>query len=171
MQVDSYEDWGSLGAAFMTLFIYVCADGWLIYQQILTRSGYKWSEIYTVIFIFIGNFIIANLFIGVICQNIDDATEADRLLQAKKRKEAKMIKRELFNRKQRKDMSQLLAQTNNKDINFQKMLQEMVGKLRHEDIVPMSHIACNLTWLETFAVTLSHQVLLKTYYYCNLTQH
>ncbi|KAJ3153714.1 hypothetical protein HK101_001719 [Irineochytrium annulatum] len=161
---NSYEDWGTLGSSFMTLFIFVCADGWTKYQTDLTDDGYKGSEIFTVVFIFIGNFIIANLFIGVICQNIDDATEADRQAQREKKREAKLLKRELFLRKQRKDMSQLVAQTANQNRNFQELLQEMVGTLRHEDVVPMTHIACNLTWLETFAVTLTHQE--NTMYRC-----
>ncbi|KAJ3316140.1 Cation channel sperm-associated protein 3 [Blyttiomyces sp. JEL0837] len=164
MSIDAYKDWGTLGDAFNTLFILVCADGWLPYQERLTKDGYHGSEIFTAIFIFIGNFIIANLFIGVIIQNMDDATETDRVAQARKRREAKLLKRELFLRKQRKDMSSLINQTTKQNRNFQELLQEMVGQLRHEDLVPMTHIACNLTWLETFAVTLTHQE--NTMYRC-----
>ncbi|KAJ3108555.1 Cation channel sperm-associated protein 3 [Phlyctochytrium planicorne] len=163
--VPSNHDWGSLGGAFMTLFIY--GDGWVPYQERLEKDGFGGSEVFTAVFIFIGNFIVANLFIGVICQNIDDATQADRAEQSKKRKIAKMIKRELFLRKQRKDMSQLVAQTAKTNRNFQELLQEMVGALRHEDVIPMTHIACNLTWLETFAVTLTHQCFKEnTMYRC-----
>jgi cation channel sperm-associated protein 3 len=32
----------------------------------------------------------------------------------------------------------------------------MVGTLRHEDAVPMSHLACDPTWLETFLITMRY---------------
>ncbi|KAJ3134861.1 Cation channel sperm-associated protein 3, partial [Physocladia obscura] len=154
----SYNNWNTLGEAFMTLFIFVCADGWLPYQETLNQDGFTGSEIFTALFIFLGNFIIANMFVGVICQNIDDATKADFDEQTKKRKEARLIKRELFFRRQQKDISELLAQSGKgEEENFQDLVKEMVGTLRHEDVVPMTHIHCNLTWLETFAVTLTHR--------------
>ncbi len=31
------------------------------------------------------------------------------------------------------------------------------GKILHDDIVPMSHLSCNLIWLETFIATLNYQ--------------
>ncbi|KAI9351468.1 Ion transport protein-domain-containing protein [Obelidium mucronatum] len=154
----SHKDWGTLGDSFMTLFIYVCADGWLPYQETLSHDGFVGSELFTAFFIFIGNFIIANMFIGVICQNIDDATRIDKEEQAKKKREARLIKREVFLRRQQQDISELLAQTGKgEEDNFQDIVKEMVGTLRHEDVVPMSHINCNLTWLETFSVTLTHR--------------
>ncbi|KAJ1566637.1 Cation channel sperm-associated protein 3 [Cladochytrium tenue] len=106
----AFDDWGTLGSSIYTLFIYVCADGWWEYQQTLISDGYVGSQAFTAVFIFIGNFIIANLFVGVICQNIDDATRADRLERLQKMKDAKLLKRELFIRRQRKDILSLLSQ-------------------------------------------------------------
>ncbi|KAJ3214041.1 Cation channel sperm-associated protein 3 [Dinochytrium kinnereticum] len=160
----SYEDYGSLPDSFMTLFIYVCGDGWLPYHDKLISDGYRGSEFFSAIFFFIGGLIIANLFVGVICQNISDATKADRAEKQKKRKMAKTIKQGLFLRKQRKDMIDLIAETTTSNKNFQDLLKEKVGTLRHEDVVPITHVACNLTWLETFAVTLTHQE--NTMYRC-----
>ncbi|RKO85513.1 Ion transport protein-domain-containing protein, partial [Blyttiomyces helicus] len=152
----STPDWGNLGAAFMTLWVFVCADGWIIYQEHLSTDGFFGSEAFTITFIVIGNFIIANLFIGVICQNIDEATEMERLQREHARKEAKKNKRELFLRKQRRDMIHLVAHKSEKNRDFQQVLQEMVGTLRHEDLVPMRYLACNLTWIETFLITLQY---------------
>ncbi|KAJ3200164.1 Cation channel sperm-associated protein 3 [Entophlyctis luteolus] len=154
----SYQDWGTLGSALMTLFVFVCADGWLPYQQTLISDGFVGSQVFTAVFIFVGNFIIANMFVGVICQNIDDATKADLAEQQKKRREVKLMKRELFLLRQQKDISELLAQRGKcEEDNFQDLVKEMVGTLRHEDVVPMTHAHCNLTWIETFAVTLTHR--------------
>ncbi|KAJ3118329.1 Cation channel sperm-associated protein 3 [Phlyctochytrium bullatum] len=159
-----HRDWGTLGNTFYTLFVYFCADGWLPYQEKLHHYNYNGSEVYTAIYIFLANMIISNLFIGVICQNVNDANQADQTEKARKRKIAKMIKQELFLRKQRKDMNELVAKTASGNRNFQEMLKEMVGNLRHEDVVPMTHFTCNLTWLETYAVTLTHQE--NTMYRC-----
>ncbi|KAI9337118.1 hypothetical protein DFJ73DRAFT_849377, partial [Zopfochytrium polystomum] len=160
----SHEDWGTFGSSIYTLFIYFCADGWIEYQQRLDHDGFAGSEIFTAAFIFIGNYIIANLFVGVICQNIDEATQIDRLNQLKRQRDAKLLKRELFFRKQRQDISSLISQSTSKNRSFHDLIRDMVGQLRHEDVVPMTHIACNMTWLETFAVTLTHQE--NTMYRC-----
>ncbi|KAI9209787.1 Ion transport protein-domain-containing protein [Polychytrium aggregatum] len=149
-------DWGSMGSSLLTLWIYVCADGWLPYQEHLSSAGYTGSQAFTVIFIFIGNFIISNLFIAVVCQNIDDATEADRLDQMRKRREKKLMKRDLFLKKQRQDMSHLIAQQGGRNRNFQELLQEMVGTLRHEDIAAVQNLGCSLMWFDTFIVTLHY---------------
>ncbi|KAI8836106.1 hypothetical protein BC829DRAFT_405939 [Chytridium lagenaria] len=148
----AYQDWGTLGNAFMTLFIYVCGDGWVPYHERLDNEGYAGSEMFSAVF-----FLLGTLLLRI-------STEVDKAEKLRKRKIAKMIKRELFLRKQRQDMSQLVAQTFNTNRNFQELLKELVGTLRHEDVVPMTHIACNLTWLETFVVTLTHQE--NTMYRC-----
>ena len=79
----SFEDWGTLGNSLYTLWVFVCADGWTPYQDKMSTDGYVGSEVFTALFIFLGNFIITNLFIGVICQNIEEATRAEkeRILQ------------------------------------------------------------------------------------------
>jgi cation channel sperm-associated protein 3 len=61
-------NWGTLGDSIYTLWSYVVADNWYPIQESLTSAGFDGSEVYTALFIFVGNFIITNLFIGVICQ-------------------------------------------------------------------------------------------------------
>ena len=56
----------SLCFSLLFLFGFVQCDGWTPFQAELDARGYAWSRIYTVLFIFIGNFIFTNLFIGVI---------------------------------------------------------------------------------------------------------
>ncbi|KAI8834897.1 Ion transport protein-domain-containing protein [Chytridium lagenaria] len=161
----AFEDWGTLGDAFMTLFVVVCGDGWLPYQQRLENDGYPYSELFVSTFFFVGNVIIANLFIGVICQNIRDATEDEAVERTRKRRAAKAIKKELFLRKQKQDMSHLTHIENKK---FQDVIQELAGTLRHDDYVPMNAIIFNLQWLETFVVTLTHKE--NTMYRCQQLQ-
>jgi len=44
----------------------------------------------------------------------------------------------------------------NRDV--QDMLAKMAGRLRHEEIVPVTLLACNVTWMTTFLAVLGHQV-------------
>ncbi|KAI8801434.1 Ion transport protein-domain-containing protein [Cladochytrium replicatum] len=154
---DAYSNWGTFIDGFYTLFVFVTAEGWTSYQDNLTGDGYYGSEAFTGAFIFIGNFIISNLFIGVICENLEEATEADRAFQQERRNAAKAQKREIFLRKQHRDMVQLLAvRKSDQQRNLQQILQDLAGTLRHEDVIPMTHLSCDLTWLETFMVSLHY---------------
>eukprot|EP00842_Homolaphlyctis_polyrhiza_P000060 jgi/Hompol1/1054/HPOL_001164-RA len=48
------------------------------------------------------------------------------------------------------------ARKSRKDSDFQTLVKEMVGALHHDEIIPTKHLALNLTWLETFVVTLHY---------------
>jgi len=77
-------DWGSIPRAFMSLFVYVTADGWTRLQDNLDQGGYdvaglgNLSRLFSVLFMIMGHFIFINLFIGVVIQNIDDANTQER---------------------------------------------------------------------------------------------
>ncbi len=58
----AFYEWNTLGSAFYTLWVYVCADGWVPYQDNLTADGFEGSQLFTISFIFIGNFIISGFF-------------------------------------------------------------------------------------------------------------
>lgn len=51
---------------------------------------------------------------------------------------------------------------------MQEVLQKLAGTLRHDDIVPMNHLSCNLMWLETYLVSLHHHE--NTMYRCQQVQ-
>lgn len=147
----------SLGNAFFSLFIFVTADGWTDVQRGLDKISVS-SRIYSVMFIWIGNFIFTNLFIGVVIQNLDQATEEDRRAQMERRKKQIDKKKQRILEIQKNDVSLILARRNeDPDMNLQDLLAQMAGKLRHEDLVPMSSLMSNLTWLETYLVSLHHQ--------------
>ncbi|KAI8852282.1 hypothetical protein BC829DRAFT_384744 [Chytridium lagenaria] len=148
----AFGDWGTLGDAFMTLFVVVCGDGWLPYQQRLENDGYPYSELFVSTFFFVGN-------------NIRDATEDEAVERTRKRRAAKAIKKELFLRKQETGYESSYPIENKK---FQDVIQELAGTLRHDDYVPMKPSSFNLQWLETFVVTLTHKE--NTMYRCQQLQ-
>lgn len=164
---NSFSDWNTLPSALYSLWVFVTCVGWDRYQIRLTEDGYAGSELFTASFIFLGSFIISNLFIGVICQNMDDATENDRLIQLRKKTAVTILKKRLFLKKQAMDMKKLLAHRGEKNVNLQDVLQKLAGTLRNEDVVPMTHLSCNLTWLETYTVSLNYHE--NTLYRCQQT--
>jgi hypothetical protein len=63
-----YYDWHTFGESILTIWVYVCGDTWLPYQDRLRIGGYAGSEYWSLILIIMGNLMITNLFIGVISQ-------------------------------------------------------------------------------------------------------
>jgi len=66
------ERWGSLGAALLTLFQMVTLEGWVDVMD-TAMELHDWSWIYFVSFILIGTFVMLNLFIAVVINNLDAA--------------------------------------------------------------------------------------------------
>ncbi|KAG5461306.1 MAG: hypothetical protein BJ554DRAFT_6518 [Olpidium bornovanus] len=89
-------------------------------------------------------------------QNIDDATEADRAIQTKRRSEMKQMKKDVFAERQKADMNQLLARKEATSQNMQELLASLAGTLRHDEVLPMTHLACDIVWLETYMVSLHY---------------
>ena len=74
------QNWESLDKGFMSLFVYVTADGWSDLQAELDEGGHIGSRLFSASFLFVGHFIFINLFIGVVIQNIEAASEGKRHL-------------------------------------------------------------------------------------------
>jgi cation channel sperm-associated protein 3 len=150
----NYRD---LGSGFLTSFVFVTADGWTDRQRELDELGYTYNRIFVVLFILIGNFIFTNLFIAVICKNIDEAQSAEKKLQKQKRQMLKKYKKELFARKQKDEIVQLMAhQRKLQNSNLQEVLKSLAGQLHHDDLQQMTHLCGDLIWLETFMITLNY---------------
>ena len=71
------ERWGSLGAAFLTLFQMVTLEGWVEVME-TAMELHDWSWIYFVSFVLIGTFVMLNLFIAVVINNLD-ASKSEKL--------------------------------------------------------------------------------------------
>ena len=70
------EHWGALGAALISLFQLVTLDDWFnLYSR--AREAHPWSWLYFVSFILIGTFVMLNLFIAVVINNLDASKAAE----------------------------------------------------------------------------------------------
>ena len=66
------DNWGSLGAALLTLFNIITLEGWtdIMYAAMETHP-LAW--VYFVSFVIVGTFVVINLFIAIIINNLDEA--------------------------------------------------------------------------------------------------
>lgn len=67
--------WGSLGTCFLTLFQVITLEGWVELQRVLLPS-YPFAWLYFVSFITIAVFVVINLFIAVVTNNLQSAKVA-----------------------------------------------------------------------------------------------
>ncbi len=66
------KHWGTLGAAVLTLFQMVTLEGWVEVMD-AAMDAHGWSWIYFVSFIMIGTFVVLNLFIAVVINNLEQS--------------------------------------------------------------------------------------------------
>lgn len=76
------EHWGTLGAALLTLFQMLTLEGWVEVQDKVLGT-FPWAWIYFGSFVFIAVFVVVNLFIAVVINNLEAAkleeqADADR---------------------------------------------------------------------------------------------
>src|SRR5688572_22149587 len=70
--------WGSLGAALMTLFQMLTLEGWVeIQAAVLTAHGWAW--IYFSSFVFVAVFVVVNLFIAVVINNLESVKHEQQI--------------------------------------------------------------------------------------------
>lgn len=72
------EYFGTLGASLITLFQVVTLESWAsgVMRPILAEATWAWA--YFVAFILVGTFVIFNLFVGVIVNNVEKANELEK---------------------------------------------------------------------------------------------
>lgn len=70
------ERWGSLGAALLTLFQIVTLEGWVEVMETVLEFR-PWSWLYFVSFVLIGTFVVLNLFIAVVVNNLEASKAAE----------------------------------------------------------------------------------------------
>ena len=157
------NSFASISSGFFSLFRYVTAESWMTVQRDMTAAGYAGSEWFSIIFMFIINVVLSNLFIGVICENIDEATAADEQEQLDKKLKALNEKKKLLAEKQAEDMKKLFSHKKNQEIDTKevdRLLQEMAGKLDENELAPMRHFYFHPTWLNSYLITLNNEMLL-----------
>jgi voltage-gated sodium channel len=62
--------WGSLGAALLTLFQMLTLEGWVEIQAAVLQA-HPWSWIYFSSFVFVAVFVVVNLFIAIVINNLE----------------------------------------------------------------------------------------------------
>ena len=70
------EHWGTLGSALLTLFGIVTLEGWVQVMEIALEL-HPWAWIYFVSFVLIGTFVMLNLFIAVVINNLEASKVAE----------------------------------------------------------------------------------------------
>jgi voltage-gated sodium channel len=71
------QHWGSLGTALLTLFQMLTLEGWVEIQAAsMQRFPYAW--VYYGSFVIVAVFVVVNLFIAVVLNNLDEIREEDR---------------------------------------------------------------------------------------------
>ncbi len=74
--------WGTLGAALLTLFQMLTLEGWVEIQEAVL-GAYPWAWLYFGSFVFVAVFVVVNLFIAVVINNLESVkheqqADADR---------------------------------------------------------------------------------------------
>lgn len=70
------EHWGTLGAALLTLFQMVTLEGWVDIME-TAMELHPWSWVYFVSFVMLGTFVVLNLFIAVVINNLENSKAAE----------------------------------------------------------------------------------------------
>lgn len=76
------EKWGSLGTALLTLFEILTLEGWVDIMN-SSGAGTPFAWVFFVSFIVLAVFVVVNLFIAVIVNNLENAREEDAAVRAK----------------------------------------------------------------------------------------
>ncbi len=86
-------NWGSLGIALLTLFNIITLEGWTeVMRTAMELNPYAW--IYFVSFVIVGTFVVINLFIAIIINNLDEV-KVERLRELEQPVSREELLREL----------------------------------------------------------------------------
>jgi voltage-gated sodium channel len=70
--------WGSLGAALMTLFQMLTLEGWVEIQDAVL-TAHPWAWVYFTSFVFVAVFVVVNLFIAVVLNNLESVKHEQQM--------------------------------------------------------------------------------------------
>ncbi|WP_251359926.1 ion transporter [Kangiella sp. TOML190] len=82
--------WGSLGTSLLTLFRVVTLEGWTQVMY-LDLADHQWAWLYYVSFIVVGTFIIVNLFIALVINNLDEVKQQKAVLERTEKTEQDIL--------------------------------------------------------------------------------
>jgi voltage-gated sodium channel len=71
------EDWGTIGAAMLTLFVMLTLEDFPVYMD-AGMEVHPWSWVYFVTFVLLAAFMILNVLIGIVLNSLEEARELER---------------------------------------------------------------------------------------------
>ena len=71
------EEWGTIGAAMLTLFVMLTLENFPIYME-AGMDVHPWSWVYFVTFVLLAAFMILNVLIGIVLNSLEEARELER---------------------------------------------------------------------------------------------
>jgi voltage-gated sodium channel len=75
------ENWSSLGLAFLTLFEMLTLEGWVELME-ASSAATPWAWVYYVSFVVLAVFVVVNLFIAIVINNLENAKREHQSEQA-----------------------------------------------------------------------------------------
>lgn len=145
------ESWKSLSSAMWTLFRFICVDEWPLIQAEI--DDIKASKIFTILFVFIGNFIFTNIFVGLIIMNISDAQQEYKRSKIEEKKNLIKSKKEKILRKQIEELNQVIKRDKVNDFNvdqFKELVIKYRDSIKHDELVGTVETSSNLSWINTY---------------------
>eukprot|EP00741_Cyanophora_paradoxa_P021922 tig00021428_g21160.t1 len=156
--------WSSLGQVLFTLSDFVTADNWQGFTQEVDpfNVGIRY---YAVAFLCVCHLLFTNLFVGVVIENLDAATEEDE----KRRREQRASR---IDAKKRAMRERLLAEAASgiapagglppgapgaEEADVSALVERAAAGLAQEEKVSTANVACSAVWLSTFLATLEFQ--------------
>ena len=108
------EYWGSLPTSLLTLFRVVTLEGWTEIMY-LDLASHEWAWIYYVSFIIVGTFIIINLFMALVINNLDEIKQQREVLEQTQKTEEDILHHIVVIRQKLQDLEGELVNKNPKN--------------------------------------------------------
>ncbi|CAI5766651.1 channel sperm-associated 3 [Podarcis lilfordi] len=152
------RNWGTLAAAFFTLFSLVTVDGWTDLQDELDAKKFVSSRTFTIVFILLGFFVFFNMFIAVVIMDIQGTTdEYEQKLKAD-RHAALMAKKQSILKRQQDEIKALLNQQKSTEYRtFDEMVESFKKTLYHTDPMILEDFCCSLPFIDLYLSSLDRQ--------------
>uniref|UniRef100_A0A8C5WW10 Cation channel sperm associated 3 n=1 Tax=Laticauda laticaudata TaxID=8630 RepID=A0A8C5WW10_LATLA len=144
------QNWGSLAAAFFTLFSLVTVDGWTDLQEELDNKKFVTSRTFTIVFILLGFFVFFNMFIGVVIMDIQQYE-----LKLKEERQVTLIaKKQAILKRQQEEIYELF---NLQYKTFDEMVESFKKSLLHSDPMILEDFCASLPFIDLYLASLDRQ--------------
>ncbi|XP_063148955.1 cation channel sperm-associated protein 3 [Candoia aspera] len=151
------QNWGTLAAAFFTLFSLVTVDGWTDLQEKLDNN-FVTSRTFTIIFILLGFFVFFNMFIGVVIMDIQDSTEQYEQKLKEERRITLITKKQAILKRQQEEIYELFnLQKSTEYKTFDEMVESFKKNLLHSDPMLLEDFCASLPFIDLYLTSLDCQ--------------